>query len=74
MDAALVQTPGIAPGTMIRSFLDTHLQETIDQALQTVPEGHKGAVVAYADTEGAKLAVMARLGPAWSVVGTLNYG
>jgi hypothetical protein len=60
------------PGSPIRRFSDQKIGEAIDQALKLVPTGKSGAVVAYADMQGARLAVMARMGDAWSVVGVLE--
>lgn len=59
-------------GNVIRRFTDSNIQGAIDQALKMVPPGKNGAVVAYADLEGARLAVCAKLGPNWSVVGVLE--
>jgi len=56
----------------IRMFADSKLQESIDRALATLAPGSHGAVVAYATTTGANLAVVGKLGQRWSVVGVLS--
>lgn len=56
----------------IRKFDDFGIQSSIDKALETLPPGQKGAVVAYVDGDSTKLAVVGRLGDQWSVVGTLD--
>lgn len=58
--------------TPIRRFADQHLQDSVDRALADLPKGKQGAVVAFANLEGAKLAVVARLGERWSVAGVLE--
>ena len=60
-----------AEGT-IRRFADSNIQKSIDAALSTLPEGQSGAVIAYADTNGARLATFANLGAGWSLVGVLE--
>lgn len=52
----------------IRRFSDQRIGEAIDKALATVPAGQHGAAIAYATTEGARLAVAGRLGDHWSIV------
>lgn len=59
-------------GSAIRKFADSGIQGAIDKALAGLPDGHTGAVVAYANTKGASLAVVAKLGEHWSVVGVLD--
>lgn len=59
-------------GEEIRRFADSSLQSSIDKALSDLPPDRRGAVVAYADLESARLAVVARLGSNWSVVGVLS--
>lgn len=58
--------------TGIQVFSDAKIQEAVDRALSSVPDGKTGAVVAYVNTEGASLAVVAKLGDHWSVVGALE--
>lgn len=52
----------------VRKFADANVQAAVDRALAAVPAGKSGAVVAYANLQGASLAVMARIGDHWSVV------
>ena len=56
----------------IRRFSDAGIQSAVDQALASLGHKAKGAVIAYADTEGARLAVVGKLGNQWSVVGVLE--
>lgn len=56
----------------IQRFSDAKINAAIDKALLDVPEGKKGAVVAYADLSGAHLAVVGKIGEHWSVVGVLG--
>ena len=62
----------MAEGDIIRRFSDSSIQKSIDAALSTLPEGQSGAVIAFADTKGAKLATFAKLGGGWSLVGVLE--
>lgn len=48
------------------------MQAAIDAALAGLKDDEKGAIVAYGDLEGARLAVMARLGDGWSFVGVVD--
>ena len=57
----------------VRRFSDAAIQKALDSALAEVPEGKQGAVVAYADLDGARLAAAAKLGDHWSVVGVLEH-
>jgi hypothetical protein len=52
----------------IRRFRELEIDAAIEKALATVPDGVNGAAVAYATTEGARLAVAGRLGHQWSIV------
>jgi hypothetical protein len=62
----------VAEGAVIRRFTDSAIQSSIDRALSTLPAGQGGAVIAYADTKGARLATFAKLGGGWSLVGVLE--
>lgn len=57
----------------IRRFGDAAIQKALDDALSKVPVGKQGAVVAYADLDGARLAAAAKLGDHWSLVGVLEH-
>lgn len=57
---------------ILRRFDSAAINAAIEKALLEVPTDKKGAVVAYANDEGAGLAVMARLSEGWSLVGTLD--
>ncbi len=59
-------------GDVIRRFSDAKLSAAIDAALLEVPEGKTGAVIAFADLDKARLAVVGKIGEAWSVVGVLE--
>jgi hypothetical protein len=59
-------------GEVIRKFADAEIQKSIDRVLQGLEEDRMGAVVAYGGRNGASLAVMAKIGGNWSVVGVLN--
>lgn len=68
-------TPPPLPATStpsIRVVTIGSIQESIDKALAALPADAKGAVVAYADRDQAKLAVMGRVGDNWTFVGTLD--
>jgi len=56
----------------IRRFSNANIRATIDKALESVPKGQNGAVVATVTTSGARMAVMGRFGDHWSVVGVLE--
>lgn len=56
----------------LRRFSDAKIGAAVDSVLATIPANKTGAVLAIADTHGAKLAVAARIGDAWSVVGVLE--
>lgn len=58
--------------TVIRKFSDENVQASINKVLNELPQDKNGAVVAFANQEKASLAVMARLGTYWSVVGVLE--
>lgn len=47
------------------------IQSQIDEAIASIPDGEHGAIIAIADRESAKLAVVAKLGAGWSFVGFL---
>jgi len=59
-------------GDEIRRFSDDKIQEAVARALTTLPSDKKGAVVAYANLDGVKLAVVARPGEHWSIAGVLD--
>jgi hypothetical protein len=59
-------------GDLIRAFPISDLRASIDKALATIPPGDNVAVVAYANTEGAKLAAFARIGAGFSFMGVLE--
>ena len=52
----------------IRRFSDAAIQANVASALAALPAGKKGAVLAVGNLDGARLAVVARLGEDWSVV------
>jgi len=52
----------------IRRFSDSALQAQIDKVLALVPADKAVAVVAHADTQGAALTAMVRLGDQWSIL------
>jgi hypothetical protein len=56
----------------IRRFTNQRIQAAVDQALLSIPENHLFAGVAVATLEGAKLAVMVRLGDQFSAMGVLE--
>lgn len=62
----------VPPAKQIRAFGDAAVQAAIDAALKDLPAGKKGAVIAYADEKAVRLAVTARIGEDWSVVGVLS--
>jgi hypothetical protein len=69
-----VETPPLAIDTSgpIRRFSDSAIQERVNKALATLPPDKKLAVVAVANQNEARLAVMARLGTQFSVMGVLE--
>ncbi len=62
----------MADGDLIRAFPASDLRQSIDKALAAVPQGDNVAVIAYANTEGAKLAAFARIGGGFSFMGVLE--
>ena len=60
------------PAHELRRFDSEAVNAAIERALLDVPAGKTGAVIAYADTGQAGLAVAARLGDSWSFVGRLD--
>ena len=56
------------PTVEIRRFSDAALQTQIDKVLAQVPADKPVAVIAHADTNGAALSAMVRLGDQWSVL------
>lgn len=58
--------------TEVRVFSNETIQKAVNDALATIPEGKKGAVLAVADLEGARLVAAARLSSGWSIVGILD--
>lgn len=64
-------------GPEIHVFDSAAIQAAVSKALETVPEGKSGAVVAYVDqSRSVQLAVAARLGEHWSIAleGKKPYG
>jgi len=64
--------PELVPARELRRFDSAAVNAAIEKALAEVPAGKTGAVIAYADTGQAGLAVAARLGDEWSFVGRLD--
>ncbi len=69
---------GIDKSGVIRRFKDVDIQARIDAALATLPPETRGAVLAYADNDGAKLAIMGKKelwsgDLAWTVVAAKPY-
>ena len=56
----------------IRPFNISKIMKEVEEAISSLPEGAKGAVLGYADGEQAGLAVMARLSKGWSFVGRID--
>jgi hypothetical protein len=56
----------------IRKFSSAAIQAAVDRALAALPPERKVAVVAHADTKGASMSVVVRLGSSWSLVGGLT--
>ena len=54
------------------TFDDKAIQRLIDQALENLPPGKTMAIVAHADLQGARLAVMGKIGGNWSFAGHLD--
>ena len=64
-----VEEPVILKGRPIRRFADSGIQDAIDRQLETMPKDVHGAAIAYADRDGARVAVMGRKGRlGWTVV------
>lgn len=62
--------PTQIPG--VRRFGDAAIQAAIDRTLGEMPPEARVAVVAVADTSGARLAAVARVGEHWSAMGYLD--
>lgn len=56
----------------IRRFTDAKIGEAVDKALAAIPADKKGAVLAVANKDGARLVAAARLTAGWSIVGVLE--
>ena len=52
----------------LNRFAASRINELVDSVLSTLSPDKKGAVLAIADQDGARLATMARLKEGWSVV------
>lgn len=63
----------IPGGGEIRKFADANIQASIEKALGELKDGEQGAVVAYADKDLVKLAVVGKIGDHWSFVGNLSH-
>jgi hypothetical protein len=48
-------------------FSDTALQNAIERAAASIPEGQDSAIVAHADLDGASLSVLVRVADHWSI-------
>ena len=54
-------------------FSPSTLQRVVEATIaEQIPDGKRGALVAVATTAGVKVAVAAKLGDHWQVVGTLD--
>lgn len=75
MDPRLTEVVDPLSGQIIRQFVNTKLQDSINQALATLPPGTEGAVVAFADGGHAELGVVGHIGGSdkWTYVGTIHY-
>ncbi len=62
----------MADGDVIRAFPASDLRQSIDKALATIPQGDNVAVIAFVNTQGAKMAAFARVGGGFSFVGVLD--
>lgn len=60
-------------GNEIRAFNDSAIQSQIDRAVAALSPGAKGAVIAVGTKDEQQLAVVAKLGKSFSVVGTLSH-
>ena len=56
----------------LRRFSDAKVGAAVDTVLATIPADKSGAVLAVADLHGARLAVAARIGSNWTIVGVLE--
>ncbi len=56
----------------LRRFADSNIAASVDAVLATLSPDKRGAVLAIADGDGARLAAVARLADGWSVVGVLE--
>jgi hypothetical protein len=59
-------------GDELRLFDNASIQEAVDRELAALPPEAHGAVLAYADENKARLAVVARLAAGWSLVATVE--
>jgi hypothetical protein len=60
-------------GNEIRKFNDSAIQSQIDRAVAALSPGAKGAVIAVGTKDEQQLAVVAKMGKGFSVVGTLSH-
>lgn len=65
-------TEAVAPGDLIRAFPLKSLQDSVNSVLAQIPPDKHVAVIAYANTGGAKLGVFARMPAGFSFMGTLD--
>ena len=61
----------VTPLLEIRPFpiSDATILKSVNDAIAALPPGGRGALIAYADTDGARVGVVANLGHGWSFVG-----
>jgi len=48
-------------------FSDDALQKAVDNAMNKIPEGHKFAVVAHADLNGASVTAVSKVNDHWTI-------
>lgn len=58
--------PSVTPG------IRASIQQAVADVLVAVPDGKRGALVGVVTEDGVKVAVAARLGDVWTVVGMLD--
>jgi hypothetical protein len=59
-------------GDELRLFDNAAIQEAVNRELAALPDDAHGAVLAYADKDKARMAIVARLGAGWSLVTTVE--
>ena len=75
MEPGLVETPvtGLdGSQVLVRKFSNASIQSAIDRALETVPEGSKGAVTLFSNLQGAKVVTGYKNGH-WTVAAAFGY-